>query len=155
MPYAPTTGLFDLKAGQTYRLTASVSMSGGNTGTYSGFKWAKADNSVLPNCPQGAAMLATYTGAAASLPQIQMVYTPAVDEQIRLIQNIGQGISFAWMATGSWATVEQIGTTAVAASTLVRAKATQTSAQALTTGTEAIATLGTVDRAHNPSRRAR
>lgn len=111
VPLNTSTGVFTLKAGVEYELTACPNLTTFNLATsYAYFRWVLAsDNSALPMGQSGSIIPTTFVGNSGSQPTARATYRPTVDTNVKVRVWQGSGtctFSFA----NSWATVR---TTAV------------------------------------------
>ena len=113
--YNNTTGVFSLKAGVTYELTASLyfkTFSNGAAG-YIVASWVDATtNTAIPNMPNGV-YLATGNNSADSFnPTFNALYTPTVDKTIKL-RCTGASGTATFDPLGTSVIIKQLGTTNV------------------------------------------
>lgn len=112
IPLNTATGVFTLKAGVEYEMTACPNLTAfTNTGGYIFFRWVfAADNTPLPTSQSGSMYPAKNTAGEASQPVAKATYRPVVDTDVK-VRTWQSGTGTCSMAVAnSWASVQTTAT---------------------------------------------
>jgi hypothetical protein len=111
IPYNPVTGQFTLSAGKTYSLRGMIANQGGTT--YTNSQWFNVTSSTLIGS-LGQSIQDTQTSGFSSTLGAEIVITPSVTTIVAL-RNTSGGTTSAGGIGRSFATITQLGSTAVVA----------------------------------------
>jgi hypothetical protein len=111
IPYDIATGRFTLTAGKTYKLSASISLSNGNTAvSEASVVWKNAAGDLLPN---KAEILSSSHGTnAGGNANVAVIYTPTVNTTVTLNLAYATPNAILW-GSFTYANIEQIGSSAM------------------------------------------
>jgi len=111
IPYNTSTGLFTLTAGKTYRLSASISLSNGNSiVSECNVIWKTAAGDLLTN--KAEVLSSSHSTNAGGNPNVSIIYTPTVNTTVSLYVTYSTSNALLWQ-TYTFASIEQIGSSAI------------------------------------------
>jgi hypothetical protein len=111
IPYNTSTGAFSLTSGKTYRLSANISLSIGNT-TVSECNviWKSAAGDLLAN--KAEVLSSSHSTNAVGNGNVSIIYTPTVNTTVSLYVNYSTSNALLWQ-NFTFASIEQIGSSAI------------------------------------------
>jgi hypothetical protein len=111
IPYNTSTGAFSLTAGKTYRLSASISLSNGNTiVSECNVIWKNAAGDLLTN--KAEVLSSSHSTNAVGNGNVSIIYTPTVNTTVSLYVTYATSNALLWQ-TYTFASIEQIGSSAI------------------------------------------
>jgi hypothetical protein len=110
IPYNTSTGAFSLTAGKTYRLSASISLSNGNSiVSECNVIWKNAAGDLLTN--KAEVLSSSHSTNAVGNGNVSIIYTPTVNTTVSLYVTYATSNALLWQ-TYTFASIEQIGSSA-------------------------------------------
>jgi hypothetical protein len=110
IPYDASTGKFSLTAGKTYRLSASISLSNGNSiVSEASVVWKNAAGDALPN--KAEILSSSHSTNAGGNAFAEVIYTPTVNTTVNLYVAYATSNAMLWNSY-TYANIEQIGSSA-------------------------------------------
>jgi hypothetical protein len=110
IPYDATSGKFSLTAGKTYKLSASIALSNGNTSiSEASVVWKNAAGDALPN--KAEILSSSHATNAGGNAFVEVFYTPTVNTTVNLSVVYATSSAILWN-TFTYANIEQIGSSA-------------------------------------------
>jgi hypothetical protein len=110
IPYDATTGKFSLTAGKTYKLSASISLSNGNTSiSEASVVWKNAAGDALPN--KAEILSSSHATNAGGNAFVEVFYTPTLNTTVNLYVAYATPSAILWNSF-TYANIEQIGSSA-------------------------------------------
>lgn len=110
IPYNTSTGAFSLTAGKTYRLSATLSLSNGNSiVSECNAIWKTAAGDLLTN--KAEVLSSSHSTNAAGNANVSIIYTPTVNTTVSLYVTYSTANALLWQ-TYTFASIEQIGSSA-------------------------------------------
>ena len=111
IPYNTTTGLFTLTAGKTYRLSATLALSNGNSiVSECNVIWKNAAGDLLTN--KAEVLSSSHSTNAVGNGSVSIIYTPTVNTTVSLYVTYATSNALLWQ-TYTYASIEQIGSSAI------------------------------------------
>jgi acetyltransferase-like isoleucine patch superfamily enzyme len=111
IPYNTSTGAFSLTAGKTYRISASISLSNGNsTVSECNVIWKTATGDLLTN--KAEVLSSSHSTNAVGNGNVSIIYTPTVNTTVSLYVTYSTANALLWQ-TYTFASIEQIGSSAI------------------------------------------
>jgi acetyltransferase-like isoleucine patch superfamily enzyme len=111
IPYNTSTGAFSLTAGKTYRLSATLALSNGNsTVAECNVIWKNAAGDLLTN--KAEVLSSSHSTNAVGNGNVSIIYTPTVNTTVSLYVSYSSSNAILWQSY-TFASVEQIGSSAI------------------------------------------